>query len=105
MGRNRVYASSAERQRAYRLRAAAGREEVHPVPSARRRAPSRPARLAALCTAAEELRQEYEAWLESLPETLQDSSQGKKLAETVEQLEAVVDLLAAIDPARGFGRD
>ena len=45
---------------------------------------------------------EYAAWLESLPESVQDSA-------TAEALRAICDLdfteLQAIQPPRGFGRD
>lgn len=45
---------------------------------------------------------EYKAWLEALPETLQDSA-------TAEALRAICELdlaeLQSIEPPRGFGRD
>lgn len=48
------------------------------------------------------LQAEYEAWLQALPETLQDTA-------TAEALHTICDLdlseLQAIDPPRGFGRD
>ena len=48
------------------------------------------------------LQAEYEAWLEELPDTLQDTA-------TTEALRTIADLdfsdLQAIDPPRGFGRD
>ncbi len=49
-----------------------------------------------------ELQAQYAAWLEALPDSLQDGA-------TAEALRAVCDLdltdLQAIDPPRGFGRD
>jgi len=49
-----------------------------------------------------ELQAEYAAWLESLPENLQDSA-------TAEALRAICELdltdLQAVTPPRGFGRD
>jgi hypothetical protein len=49
-----------------------------------------------------DLQARYAAWLESLPENLQDSA-------TAEALRAIVELdlseLQAIEPPRGFGRD
>jgi hypothetical protein len=49
-----------------------------------------------------ELQAQYAAWLEALPDSLQDGT-------TAEALRAVCDLdlteLQAIDPPRGFGRD
>jgi hypothetical protein len=48
------------------------------------------------------LQAEYEAWLEALPDTLQDTA-------TAEALRAIAELdladLQAIDPPRGCGRD
>lgn len=105
MGRPRLYASPADRQAAYRLRIADQGEAVPHVPSKPRRPPSKPARLALLRRTAEDLQHEYEAWLESLPETLQEGAQGERLAEAIEQLEAVVDILSGITPPRGYGRD
>ena len=49
-----------------------------------------------------EAQAEYAAWLDSLPDNLQDSA-------TAEALRAICDLdlteLQAIEPPRGFGRD
>jgi len=49
-----------------------------------------------------QLQAQYTAWLEALPDSLQDGA-------TAEALRAVCDLdltdLQAIDPPRGFGRD
>jgi hypothetical protein len=48
------------------------------------------------------LQAQYAAWLEALPDSLQDGA-------TADALRAVCDIdlieLQAIDPARGFGRD
>lgn len=106
MGRSRIYASAAERQRAYRKRLAAKQAGTAPKPDGRRRRqPSRPARLAAVRSAVVQLFDEYEDWLAAVPESLQDSDQAQRLAETIDQLAAVIDLLSDIDPPRGFGRD
>lgn len=51
------------------------------------------------------LQTEYEAWRERLPESLADSEQAARLDETVDLLQQAADLLDAIDPPRGFGRD
>jgi len=49
-----------------------------------------------------QLQAEYQAWLDALPETLQDTA-------TAEALRAVCDLdleeLRTVEPPRGFGRD
>lgn len=106
MGRSRIYASAAERQRAYRQRIATQRVATPAQPeSRRRRQPSRPARLAVVRAAVVQLFDEYEDWLAAVPESLQDSEQAHRLTETVDQLAAVIDLLSEIDPPRGFGRD
>lgn len=104
MGRIRQYSSAAERQKAYRQRLAAGPPEPQPE-RARGRPKSRLARLADLESAARQLHEDYQNWLESIPESLQDSRQAELLGETVEQLETVVDILSEIQPLRGFGRD
>jgi len=53
----------------------------------------------------QQLHQEYEQWLESLPESLQDTEQANRLTETVEQLATVLDVLSDLNPPKGFGRD
>lgn len=105
MGRPRLYATPADRQAAYRLRSAALDKNAAQASTRPRRQPSRPTRLAMLVQMAEDLQHEYETWLESLPEALQDGDQAARLAETIEQLQAVVDLLSEVTPPRGFGRD
>jgi hypothetical protein len=101
-----IYASNAERQKAYRDRQAETRSKPR-VPTAPkpRRQPSRPARLAALLAAVAELQSEYQVWLEAIPEALQDGEQAARLTETIEALENVAELLSQIEPPRGFGRD
>lgn len=106
MSRTRLYANDAERQKAYRLRqTAAQRSPKQQAPVRPSRRPSRPARLAALQVEASKLRDEYEGWLENLPESLAESDQANLLTEAVEQLQSVVDLLSEIQVPRGFGRD
>lgn len=105
MGRHRLYASAADRQAAYRIRTAAQGETAPQMLKKPRRPPSKPTRLATLQRTTEDLQHEYEAWLESLPENLQDGDMAGRLTETIEQLEAVVGLLSEITPPRGFGRD
>jgi len=104
MGRKRIYASAAERQRAYRERVADAAVPPQPEPR-RRRPPSRPTRLAAARAALVQLFDEYEDWLAGIPESLQGTEQAVRLSETIDQLAAVIDLLSEVDPPRGFGRD
>lgn len=102
MPRPRTYATAAERQRAYRARLAT---QQPPAPPRLSRPPSRPARIAALEASVRALQAEYEAWLDALPETLAQGDQAGMLQATIEQLEAAADLLAEVEPPRGFGRD
>jgi hypothetical protein len=44
----------------------------------------------------------YRAWLEALPENLQDTATAQAL-QAIDELD--LDELAAIEPPRGFGRD
>jgi hypothetical protein len=105
MGRRKVHGSAAERQRAYLQRLHDRNPPVPPPNPKQRRPPSRPARLQAVISALEELRDEYQQWLDSTPESLQEGEQATRLTETVEQLQAVLDLLSDLAPPRGFGRD
>lgn len=104
--RTRIYATSADRQRAYRARHAQGpTPAVSPPPRKPARPPSRPARLAAARDALTSLQEEYESWLEGLPESLTGGSQAERLQEAIEQLQAVADLLDEIQLPRGYGHD
>jgi hypothetical protein len=92
--------TDAERQARYRAARAAGKPVIrvrHPADH-RSRARRWTDHVAGLVAA----QIEYAAWLESLPESLQDSA-------TAEALRAICDLdlteLQAIQPPRGFGRD
>jgi len=92
--------SPAERQarRRARLREQPPRP---PAPPTKRPTP-RPARWAAAVAALLDLQEDYRAWLDRLPESLE----GSRIAEKLEAI-AELDLeeLAAIDPPRGYGRD
>ena len=104
MGRIKVYANATERQRAHRARAAPKPVSV-PVSAKKLRSLSRPKRLAAIEQEVQSLLSEYESWAESMPESLADSSQASMLAETIELLTNIADLLGEVSPPRGFGRD
>lgn len=103
MGRHRIYANAAERQKAHRERTAAPRQA--PVPNAKQRVLSRPMRLAAIITSVKTLQQEYQQWLDRLPEFQEGSEQEAKLVDTIELLEQALELLNEIQPPKGFGRD
>ena len=90
----------AERQA--RCRARLRREDHAPPASPARRTPPRPKRWAAAVAALIDLQDEYRAWLDNLPVSLE----GSRLAEKLQAI-AELDLedLQAIDPPRGYGRD
>jgi len=71
------------------------------MPSARRTRP-RPQRWAAAVAALIELQDEYRAWLDSLPASLESSRLAEKLNTIVE---FDLEELQAIDLPRGYGRD
>jgi len=104
MGRTRFYANATERQRAYRARTPKAAQATPPTRK-KTRPPSRPKRLAAIDQQVQSLLSEYESWAESIPDSLADSGQATLLAETIEMLTNVADLLSEINPPRGFGRD
>lgn len=92
--------TDAERQARYRAARAAGKRVVRTRRPADHRGRARrwDDTVAELAT----LQVEYMAWLDSLPESIQDTA-------TAEALRAICDLdlseLQAIVPPRGFGRD
>lgn len=92
--------TDAERQARHRAARAAGAPVIRTRRPADRRGRAR--RWTDHVTGLVEAQVEYAAWLESLPDSLQDSA-------TAEALRAICDLdlteLQAIVPPRGFGRD
>ncbi len=92
--------SDAERQARCRAARAAGRPAIRTQRPADHR--SRARRWQDTVTELVVLQAEYEAWLATLPETLQDTA-------TAEALRTICDLdlteLQAVEPPRGFGRD
>jgi len=89
-------------QRQARRRARLRRNNRTPPAAPARPTPPRPQRWAAAVAALIDLQDEYRAWLDNLPASLE----GSRLAE---KLHAVAELdleeLQAIDPPRGYGRD
>lgn len=113
MAREKMYASDAERQQAYRDRLNASQASLLPVPQqvreqlAKKVVPkrqSRPQRLKATIQELESLGTEYECWLEALPENLSAGELADQLQEAIEQLGEAVNLLETIELPRGFGR-
>ena len=104
MGRNRIYASAADRQKAYRDRTATC-QPISPKPTPTGRRPSRPARLRALITDILALRTEYEAWRDRLPDFREGSDEETRVTETIDLLDQAADILSEIEPPRGYGRD
>jgi hypothetical protein len=92
--------TDAERQARYRAACAAGKPVIRVRRALDHR--SRARRWTDHVAGLVETQIEYAAWLESLPESVQDSA-------TAEALRAICDLdlteLQAIEPPRGFGRD
>jgi hypothetical protein len=62
----------------------------------------RPQRWAAAVATLVALQDEYRAWLERLPESLEGSATAEKL-QAITEID--LDELLAIDPPRGYGRD
>ena len=90
----------AERQARHRARLR--RPAEAPPPTSVRRSLPRPRRWAAAVATLINLQDDYRAWLDSLPESLEGSRMAEKL-QTIAELD--LDELAAIDPPRGYGRD
>ena len=90
----------AERQARHRakLRLSHQARPAAPAP----RVPPRPQRWATAVAALVALQDEYRAWLERLPESLEGSATAEKL-QAITEID--LDELLAIDPPRGYGRD
>ena len=103
MGRVKIYANATERQRACRARA---HKPGPPIISARtKRGLSRPKRLTAIEQQVQMLLEEYKSWADGIPESLRNSGQANKLAETIDLLSNIAELLSEVTPPQGFGRD
>ena len=94
--------SDAERQARYRARRQA--EQTSPLIRYRRPADrrARPQRWHDAVAELLALQAEYAAWHDALPDSLRDSATAKALQAIVE---LDLDVLADIEPPRGFGRD
>ncbi len=102
---HRKYPNRAERQRAYRKRLReklAGLRPVNPLPKERKK--TRPQRLQEVCHSLQTLLQEYQHWLDTIPENLSESPIVSQLQETIEQMQDILELLQSLDLPRGFGR-
>jgi hypothetical protein len=110
MGRPRLYADEAERQRAYRERQAERLRQLEegivplPKPSPSRPQP-RPVRLQRAILELAALASEYEDKRESVPDHLTGGAYAEKLDATIDMLHEVLDTLAGADLPKGFGRD
>jgi hypothetical protein len=97
----RIYASAAEKQKAYRERLNSRTEPQRTAfskPATRRL--SRPQRLQRIEDGVRTLAEEYASWLSALPENLAGSAAAEQLEVTIGQLESIADDLAAIEPPR-----
>jgi hypothetical protein len=91
--------SNAERQRRYRERRQRNQPRVRYVRPTDRR--SRPQRWADAVETLRQLQDEYQAWLENLPESLYESELAAKLQHVCELDLDELD----INVPKGFGRD
>jgi hypothetical protein len=92
--------TNAERQARHRAARAAAMPVIHYRRAADRRSRARRWQDAVAVLLA--LQAEYRAWLEALPDSLQEGATAQAL-QAIDDLD--LDELAAIDPPRGFGRD
>jgi hypothetical protein len=92
--------TNAERQARHRAARAAAVPVIHYRRAADRRSRARRWQDAVAVLLA--LQTEYRAWLEALPDSLQEGATAQAL-QAIDDLD--LDELAAIDPPRGFGRD
>jgi hypothetical protein len=88
----------AERQARHRAKQRQAHHAASPAP----RVLPRPQRWAAAVAMLVALQDEYRAWLERLPESLEGSPTAEKL-QAITEID--LDELLAIDPPRGYGRD
>jgi hypothetical protein len=92
--------TNAERQARHRAARDTARPVIHYRRAADRR--SRPQRWRDAVSVLVALQAEYRAWLEALPDSLQDGATAQAL-QAIDELD--LDELEAIEPPRGFGRD
>jgi hypothetical protein len=92
--------TNAERQTRHRAARAAARPVIHYRRAVDRRSRARRWRDAIAALIA--LQAEYRAWLEALPNNLQESATAEAL-QAIEELD--LDELLAIEPPRGYGHD
>lgn len=92
--------SNAERQSRYRAAHAADSPVIRYRRAADHRSRAQRWRDAVALLLA--LQAEYRAWLEALPDSLQDSATAQAL-QAIDELD--LDELQALNPPRGFGRD
>jgi hypothetical protein len=92
--------TNAQRQARHRAARAAARPVMHYRRAADHRSRARRWREAVAELVA--LQAEYRAWLQALPESLQEGATAQAL-QAIDELD--LDELQAIEPPRGFGRD
>ncbi len=105
MGRKRIYANAAERQKAHRQRAAGEAASAPPAGPAKRKKLTRPMRLSAAVAAVRKLQEEYQQWLDSFLDFQEGSELEERLTETIELMDQALEVLAEIQLPKGFGRD
>jgi hypothetical protein len=90
----------AERQARHRAKLRLSHQACAAAPAPR--VPPRPQRWATAVATLVALQDEYRAWLERLPESLEGSATAEKL-QAITEID--LDELLAIDPPRGYDRD
>lgn len=100
----KLYDSPAERQRAYRQRLKARLAGQEASSSRPKRKPTRPQRLADVQGQLEALANEYQHWLDAMPANQEDGDLADRLHETIALLQEALEVVAQVDPPRGFGR-
>jgi hypothetical protein len=94
--------TAAERQARHRAAKRRRPANAHAASSPALRVLPRPQRWAAAVAALVALQDEYRAWLDRLPDSLEGSATAEKLRSITE---IDLDELLAVDPPRGYGRD
>lgn len=103
MARQKLYETPAQRQQAYRRRIQDKLAGLIPLSKPSRKK-TRPQRVKSFLAELELLADEYQHWLDSLPENLTQSQLACQLEETIESLQELATQLEQIDLPRGFGR-
>lgn len=95
---HKLYASGAERQRAFRARQRTGSPSTASSSRVLAKTPSRPTRILRLVAEVRTLSAEYQNWLDRLPSNFADGQRAAEIEEVIAQLDEACAILEAIDP-------